>query len=126
SMRQGVLQVSITQRQQRPLFQLKQEHCKPQTADAYRSHEIHPVQPKTGLMEAGSHLPEKVEEAHGNNQSGNPHKCAARALQTPRKEQREWKGEMKYHQQKPYPLPAAPEALDIPRDLVRQIARPDD
>src|SRR5436309_15434851 len=32
---------------------------------------------------------------------------------------------MKSHQHQTDPLPAAPETLDIPRDLVRQIARPD-
>jgi hypothetical protein len=66
-MRQGFLQMRIPQRHQGPLFQLKQEHRQPEAADADRGDEIHPMQLKASLVETRRHLPEKVDESHGDN-----------------------------------------------------------
>ena len=70
------------------------------------------------------HHPEQIDEAHDDDEAGDAHeRCGRRASSVRESKQRERKRKVEDDQQNADPLPAAFQALHVPRNFVRQIAR---
>src|ERR1700683_658170 len=124
SMRDGLRQVRIAHRQQGPLFELEQKHGQPQSADPQGGEKIHPVDAENAPI-VWRDQPEQIYKTHDDNESGDAYERAGPAFQAAREQNHKGQREMEDNEQKPDPLPSAPEALHVPRNLVHQIAGPD-
>src|SRR2546425_3492420 len=122
----GFLQPGIAQRQERPVFQLLRKPEQPNAADAERRGNVQPAQVKRLRREVRSRQPKEIHGAHQNDECGEPGQEFRAALQIARKKQEERQREVKDQQNNRNGTPASIQPRAIKRDLLREVAGPDD
>src|SRR5579862_1783971 len=115
----------IVSRQQRQRRQIAEEIRQPQAADGDGHNDVRNRDIQR-FREIRLNDPKQVQPAHQQQPDGQPHQLADVALQRPRKQQGKRHGEVEQYQDQADPSPPIAQALQIERDLVGQISRPDD
>src|SRR3954453_12184921 len=107
-------------------FEETEEEREPQAAQRDQFNEVQPVQKKSIGMKSRSDEPEVCHDGGRANKERDPPQAAAMRLCVTRQEKRERYEKLSQENGESEPLPAAVAALEIPRNLFRQIARLDD
>src|ERR1039457_3323043 len=124
SMCQRLLQLRFVKRHQGPLLQLRQKVPQPDPDQPHGSRKIHPAQAERLLAEIRRHEPIEVYQSHTQNEDGDARQQPEVAFQIAGKQQREGQREMSEDQCQCYVLPPAVQSRQVPGDLFRQVARP--
>src|SRR5262245_32046217 len=114
-------------RQERGAAKVMHEPCQPKPADAEHRERVHPVQAKARGGEKGRHRrPEQVHESHDEKERRHGCQPTGVLLDVPRQQEQERHREVQQEQGHADRLPAALQSLEVVRNLLRQVARPDE
>src|SRR5882762_2342916 len=111
--------------QQRTRSQIAKEIGHPKTADTRDDREMQPADVKRGMRRRFD-MPEDIDDTHEDEPGSKPNQSARFALQLAREQQRKRHSEVEDHEEQADRLPSAIQAAHIPRNLLWEVAGPDD
>src|SRR5262245_43961520 len=111
-------------RQQRERFQVSDERGQPNTTDAYRGGDVHPVEVKLGWIKGRRYDPENIQPMHEKDYRSDLRQGPSAPLGGPREQQDERESKQKQNQSERNPLPSTTGSMQVPGDLLSQIFRP--
>src|SRR5262249_45488191 len=123
SMSQGLAQLRIVQREERPAVELPAGGGGPGAAQPGGRGDVHPVEREAVRFEIGHDQPEEIDVAHAEDARGDEEEGVA--LDGPEEEQGERRREVEEDEREGHRRPAALLAADVPGDLLGQVPCPD-
>ena len=114
----------IVNRNQRSFTQLPGKEREPQTTKTNQRDHVQPDPCVTGKRR--HQHPQKIHHTHHEDHYRNYHELARIPFDAPRQQEQERRREMEYSDRDDKRAPAAVYALELPADLFRKIAGPDD
>src|SRR5579864_5346649 len=116
----------VVQRQQRQLLQLPKKHSEPKAADSNHSEDVCQMNLRARGFVGRHYQPIDINQTQGQKNCGYHTKRSHAPLNLPLQEQKEWNEEVENEQNHGNHGPASESAGHIPRNLVLEVARPDD
>src|SRR5580704_14655790 len=120
------LKSRIVQRHQGPALELRYKRRHPNATDPDRQEKIKQIKTWTGLFESRHHHPVDIHKINENQRAAEHGKSLASALDRAHKQKKKGNCELEKNQGECDDRPAACGADDIPRDLIENVAGPDD
>src|SRR5262245_2958503 len=122
-----VLEVRIVDRDERVLAELLREEPQPDASHRERDTDVGQADRQGArLREVGRHEPDQIHEADGHDEPREAREKQRPPLEIARQQQAERQREVPDHEEQADEAPAVLEPLEIERNLLGQVARPDD
>jgi hypothetical protein len=122
----GLVELGIVNRQNRPAPELTHVAAEPEPAHRQRQEHVQPAGADAFMMEIGRHQPPEIEDPRRDHENRDLDEHLALPFDGAGQQQDERNREVKNHQPQPHEPPAGLDPGQVPLDLMRQVAAPDD